>query len=153
MGMVKCWKLSQSFLKSFLNRKNNSYYSAIRWSQEPWLQHWQNAERIGMYTYKAEITRVIDGDTVDAFVDCGFKHYTMQRFRLAAIDCPEMNTEAGKLAKAWLIKYFSDNGNRCVIESKKSDSFGRWLAFIRVKGVLVNDELIKSGNAVKYLKR
>lgn len=107
-----------------------------------------------MYTYKAEIIKVIDADTVDAFVDVGFKHYTMQRFRLAAIDAPELRSEGGKIAKAWLISYFNRHGVRCIIESRKSDSFGRWLAFITCKNQTntVNDELLKAGHAKPYRK-
>lgn len=42
-----------------------------------------------MYTYQADVYNVVDGDTVDVMVDCGFKIYSKQRIRLANIDTPE----------------------------------------------------------------
>lgn len=55
-----------------------------------------------IYVYKAELIRVVDGDTVDLINDLGFDTLKRERFRLYGIDAPEMNTQAGKDAKAWL---------------------------------------------------
>jgi len=55
-----------------------------------------------IYIYKAELVRVIDGDTVDLIIDLGFDTSRKERFRLYGIDAPEMNTQEGKAAKAWL---------------------------------------------------
>ena len=55
-----------------------------------------------IYIYKAELIRVVDGDTVDLVIDLGFDTSRRERFRLYGIDAPEMNTKAGKEAKAWL---------------------------------------------------
>jgi len=55
-----------------------------------------------IYIYKAELVRVIDGDTVDLIIDLGFDTSRKERFRLYGIDAPEMNTAEGKEAKAWL---------------------------------------------------
>ena len=42
-----------------------------------------------MYQYKAKITRIIDGDTVDCDIDLGFKVIlAKQRIRLYGIDTP-----------------------------------------------------------------
>lgn len=43
------------------------------------------------FVYKATITNIVDGDTVDAIVDLGFNVQTKIRFRLNGIDTPEMN--------------------------------------------------------------
>jgi micrococcal nuclease len=43
------------------------------------------------YIYTATITKIIDGDTVDAIVDLGFSVQTKIRFRLNGIDTPELN--------------------------------------------------------------
>ena len=46
-----------------------------------------------MYQYKAKITRIIDGDTVDCDIDLGFKVIlAKQRIRLFGIDTPESRT-------------------------------------------------------------
>jgi micrococcal nuclease len=55
-----------------------------------------------IYIYKAELVRVVDGDTVDLIIDLGFDTLRKERFRLYGIDAPEMNTAEGKDAKAWL---------------------------------------------------
>ena len=45
-----------------------------------------------LYHYNAEVTRVVDGDTVDALVDLGFNTYSKQRIRLYGINTPEIRT-------------------------------------------------------------
>jgi micrococcal nuclease len=55
-----------------------------------------------IYIYKAELIRVVDGDTVDLIIDLGFDTLRRERFRLYGIDAPEMRTKEGKTAKAWL---------------------------------------------------
>ena len=55
-----------------------------------------------IYIYKAELIRVVDGDTVDLIINLGFDTSRKERFRLYGIDAPEMNTPAGKDAKKWL---------------------------------------------------
>ena len=42
-----------------------------------------------MYEYKAEIVRVVDGDTFDAIVDLGFNIKKKNRFRVTDLDTPE----------------------------------------------------------------
>ena len=42
-----------------------------------------------MYTYEAVITRVIDGDTVDAVLDLGFNLKYKAKFRIKDFDAPE----------------------------------------------------------------
>jgi micrococcal nuclease len=55
-----------------------------------------------IYIYKAELIRVVDGDTVELMIDQGFSQFTKQTMRLYGIDAPEMRTKEGKAAKAWL---------------------------------------------------
>ena len=46
-----------------------------------------------MYEYKViEVTKVVDGDTVDVLIDLGFGICYHQRVRLAGIDAPESRT-------------------------------------------------------------
>ncbi len=53
-----------------------------------------------MYKYKAKLIRVVDGDTIDAEIDLGFKIYIKERIRLAGIDTPESRTRNLK-EKSW----------------------------------------------------
>ena len=46
-----------------------------------------------MYTYKIkQITKVVDGDTVDVIIDLGFGLTKKERVRIAGIDAPESRT-------------------------------------------------------------
>jgi micrococcal nuclease len=88
-----------------------------------------------IYIYKAELIRVVDGDTVDLIIDLGFDTQRKERFRLYGVDAPEMNTAEGKEAKAWLIGVLGPYGAIYVqtiqLETKaKRDKYGRFLAVL-----------------------
>ena len=61
-----------------------------------------------MYEYRCTVTRVVDGDTVDAEIDLGFDIVFKSRIRLFGVDTPESRTRdldekaRGKLASAFL---------------------------------------------------
>lgn len=67
---------------------------------------------IELWNYRANITRVIDGDTVEAYVDHGMCIMSRQSLRLNGINAPELFTgtpeerAAGKVARdtldAWV---------------------------------------------------
>jgi micrococcal nuclease len=88
-----------------------------------------------IYIYKAELIRVVDGDTVDLIVDLGFDTLRKERFRLYGVDAPEMNTAEGKEAKAWLIGILGPYGAIYVQTLQhntkaKRDKYGRFLAVL-----------------------
>jgi len=106
-----------------------------------------------MYTYKARIDRVVDGDTVDATVDLGFYMQAKIRFRLAGIDTPEIRGKErpeGLKVKAWMVALVE--GRTVTIKTAKAGKFGRWLAWLYVDGdeTSVNETLIKKGMAKEY---
>ncbi len=89
------------------------------------------------YIYQATLERVVDGDTVDIVIDLGFSTFRKERIRLYGIDAPEINTEAGKLAKGFVEEWFWDNAKffveTIVAEGKnvsKRDKYGRYLGTI-----------------------
>ena len=45
-----------------------------------------------MYQYKVKLDRIIDGDTVDCYIDLGFDIQTKKRIRFAGINTPESRT-------------------------------------------------------------
>jgi micrococcal nuclease len=100
-----------------------------------------------MYQYKAEILRVIDGDTVKARLDMGFHTYKTTNLRLSGIDAPERHQKGGPEATGWLsLMLAKDSSNLsefapCYVETEKKDKFGRWLAWI----YLTEIEMKKSG--------
>lgn len=109
-----------------------------------------------MYTYNAKITNIVDGDTVDAIVDVGFRIHMTIRFRLNRIDTEEMhdaNIEKRNLAieaKEFLKTTLLDKD--VVIQTKKSDAFGRWLAEVVCDNVNVNDVLLEKKLAAIWKK-
>lgn len=107
-----------------------------------------------MYEYQAIITRVIDGDTLCALVDCGFDIHHELQLRLLGIDCPELRTPEGKAARSFTVEWLS--GRAVTVrtvkdkhDSDKRDSFGRYLAAVFIDGRSLNDALVESGLAVR----
>ena len=45
------------------------------------------------YTRVAEVQKIVDGDTIDVLVYCGFRRYSSERLRLARINIPEVRGE------------------------------------------------------------
>ena len=107
-----------------------------------------------MYTYKAKLDRVIDGDTVDANIDLGFDITIHKRIRLAGIDTPESRTRdleekaRGLASKDKLIELLGD-GN-FVLESKEVGKYGRVLGTLHIDDMNINDTFVKEGFAVEY---
>lgn len=109
-----------------------------------------------MYTYKATIIGVYDGDTVTAIADLGFHVNKEIKIRLAGIDTPEIRgaerpdglvskkrMEDLVLNKEVIIKTYKD----------KQEKYGRWLAdiFIPESDISVNQMLINEGLAIPYM--
>ena len=71
-----------------------------------------------MYTYTATVTKVVDGDTIDALVDLGFDTWKQVRIRLNGINTPESRTRdleekaRGLAAKARLKEILKENKNK-----------------------------------------
>ena len=113
-----------------------------------------------MFQYKAIITRVIDGDTVDCNIDLGFSVILFkQRIRLFGIDTPESRTrdkvekKYGLLAKQYLKDFIKAAGNTVQIETSKEKrgKFGRILGkLVNEKGEGVNDIMCEIGHAAPY---
>ena len=53
------------------------------------MQYLSTTALSSVYSYTAEVVRVVDGDTVELAVDCGFRLTFKDRFRLAFINAPE----------------------------------------------------------------
>lgn len=113
-----------------------------------------------MYQYKAIITKVIDGDTVDVDIDLGFEVWLRnQRIRLYGIDTPESRTSDkvekvfGNLAKDKILS-FCPVGASIVLQTKTDDSrgkYGRILGeLITEDGTNVNQYMIDNNYAVAY---
>jgi len=117
-----------------------------------------------MYTYRAKLDRVIDGDTIDVNIDLGFDISVKKRVRFSGINTPESRTrdlEEKKLGLAAKdrVQSILDENKSFIVESKKIGKFGRVLGEIFIntvdtieteEKVSLNELLKTEGHAVEY---
>lgn len=105
------------------------------------------------YIRNAKVLRVIDGDTLKLTIDLGLDIYHTRSVRLANINAPEMNTDAGKAAKDWLVEQLPIGSDVIVKTVKTTDKYGRYIAILYVGGGLmtINDRLVNAGHAVAHI--
>jgi len=102
-----------------------------------------------LYTYRADVAKVLDGDTIKAVVDLGFGVRSVQTLRLRGIDAPEIATADGMAAKKALEKMLGKQaGAPVLIKTVKSDKYDRYLVDVFVGEVYVNQQLVENGFAV-----
>jgi len=111
-----------------------------------------------MYQYSCQVTKIIDGDTIDVILDLGFSILHKCRVRLYGIDTPESRTRdkdekvRGKLAAKFLQDAIT-NGKKIVLQSKLKDSkgkYGRVLGEVIVDDININVSMIENFLAVAY---
>lgn len=110
------------------------------------------------YTRVAEVQKIVDGDTIDVLVYCGFRRYSSERLRLARINTPEVRgeeRERGLVSKTF-VEHALPLGSRIVFTSLNEDAFGRWLSeviYLDENGNECNlsDDLLANGLAELYI--
>lgn len=113
-----------------------------------------------MYEYRVkEVTRVLDGDTIDVIIDLGFSVMLKQRIRLAGIDTPESRTSDdyekvfGLEAKNFLKSNIEASENIIIkTEIDSTGKFGRVLGWIFLDddSKSINQQMIDKGYAWEY---
>ncbi len=105
-----------------------------------------------LFTYKAYLKRVTDGDTVVAHLDIGFGEFLEQRLRLRGLDAPEIKTPQGQKATRFVERRLKKQVVFIVKTTKKVDIYGRYVAdvFYSADGKgraekFLNQELLNSG--------
>ncbi len=123
-----------------------------------------------LYTYKAKVLNVVDGDTFHAMIELGFGISVQNRLRLRSLDAPELISADGKLAKEALEKVLGvsepgentqsspgqslaqrgqglgkDKGIILIKTEKDPDQHGRFIADVWVANKNISEELLKSG--------
>lgn len=128
------------------------------------------------YRYSAVAERVIDGDTIDVYLDFGFSIKQKMRLRLYGIDTPELNSKdederaRAKKAKDFVYRtlFYEDtydksmygwHSNKIVVRTiktkagKERQTFGRYVAEVYVRHgddwASLNDLLVEEGLAVR----
>ena len=111
-----------------------------------------------MYEYFFEVTRIVDGDTLDVDIDLGFAtKLTKQRIRMLGIDTPESRTRdleekaRGLLSKKFLLST-CPIGSTIRLRSHGKGKFGRILGeiFTPEGEVSINKQMCDEGYAVEY---
>lgn len=104
-----------------------------------------------MYQYKAKVVRWVDGDTLLCLIDLGFYTHKEERLRLARVDTPELRgaeKEDGKRVKQIVTDRYPKD-TILMIESKKRDRYGRFIAELYYEGENINQWLIDNGHAIE----
>ena len=110
-----------------------------------------------LYTYRSQLVRVVDGDTLELRLDLGLRTERVEQVRLLGVNCPETrgpSREAGLAATAFARDWLAAAVSVAypwplVVRTMKDDSFGRWLAVVwrRVDDAALNDALVAAGHA------
>lgn len=120
-----------------------------------------------LYTYKAIVEKVVDGDTLAVRIDLGFNVWVSQRIRFRAINTAEIVKDGIKTSKvpgrADQAKTFVEERLRdiefIVIKTYKTDMYGRYVADVFYhptikrkedvyeKGFFLNSQLLSEGLA------
>ena len=111
-----------------------------------------------MYRYRAQLLRVVDGDTADVMIDLGFNVWTKKRLRFMGVDTWEKRTRnleekaKGIAASEFTQKYLERNDGKFTIQSHGVGKYGRVLAEIFIDGeeTSLNKLLIENGHAYFY---
>ena len=122
--------------------------------------------RKSCYNFRVtEITKVLDGDTIDVIIDLGFDLYKKERVRVAGVDTPEKRTtndeekELGIDATNWLKKQLEDaiaGEEDLVIRTELEGGFGKygrllgWLYLGIDAEKSLNEMMIEEGYAWAY---
>lgn len=115
---------------------------------------------MSLYTYKAKLKKVVDGDTIDVYIDLGFDIHYFSRVRLAGINTPESRTKnleekkLGLAAKEFVDQWLQNNGPEFIIKTGKEEKgkYGRVLGTIYTmsEDKCLNTDLIDEGLAREY---
>ena len=121
-----------------------------------------------LYTYRAFVERVIDGDTLIVNIDCGFDCWSHQRLRLLGVNTPELSNKGGVPAQRFVRRTLKPCPwiivKTCL---DKQGKYGRYLADVfflaggtadgtadarrvAAEGTHLNQLLLDSGHAEMY---
>ena len=103
------------------------------------------------YLYEAVLIRVVNGDTIDAWIDLGFGISIRRRIRLWGIEAPEMCTAdllektEGVMARVRLQDLIGASEGKFSLRSVGIDKYSRCLGEIYIQDVNINKQLLAEG--------
>ena len=121
--------------------------------------------RKSCYNFRVtEITKVLDGDTIDVVIDLGFDLYKKERVRIAGVDTPEKRTRnleekaLGLDATNWLkdkLEGAISGDDDLVIRTELVGGVGKYgrllgWCYIGDSAVSLNEQMIEEGYAHAY---
>lgn len=113
-----------------------------------------------VWTVPAMVARVVDGDTLILICDLGWNISYKARCRLIGCNAPELSTEEGQAARAWVIEQLrilgaaaDGTGIEVMFISHQLDKYGRPLGQVLITSAQggrfdLGAALISSGHAV-----
>lgn len=108
-----------------------------------------------MYTYKAHVVSVYDGDTITVDVDLGFDvHLKGLKVRMYGINAPEMRgitKPQGTISRDALRNRILDKDVIIKTIQDQQEKYGRWLAIVELGGEEMNNWMVGNGYAVKFM--
>jgi endonuclease YncB( thermonuclease family) len=116
-----------------------------------------------LYTFRAQVKEVVDGDTLWVVVDCGFDVWVEQKLRLRDLDAPELETVVGRQARAFVEEALGEV-EFVVLSTHRSDKYDRYLADVfhrpgeqdpqrvLVDGLYLNRQLLDEGLARRWVE-
>jgi len=121
--------------------------------------------RKSCYNFRVtEVTKIVDGDTIDVVIDLGFDIYKHERVRVAGVDTPEKRTRdleekaLGLDATNWMKHTLEDTINgehELTIRTELKGGMGKygrllgWL-YVGDDEVSLNEQMIEEGYAWEY---
>lgn len=111
-----------------------------------------------MYEYRAVVRRVVDGDSIHADIDLGFKQWSHDEdLRLIGINAPDNENVVAKRAATAYLKGLLPVGTVVTITTikDKTEKYGRMLALVYRtaldgSALCVNEALVADGHAVPW---
>ena len=103
-----------------------------------------------MYTYRAKIISVYDGDTVTALVDLGFGITNKIKIRLKGINTPELRgaeRPRGLVSRDFLREKILDKDIIVETFRDKKGKYGRYIGTLWLDEENVNELLVEQGYA------
>ncbi|MBN2610026.1 MAG: thermonuclease family protein [Bacteroidales bacterium] len=114
-----------------------------------------------LYSYKAAVNEIIDGDTINVTIDIGFENYTQQKIRMRGINAEDLYSEKGRKARDFVVSKLVPC-DFIIIRTYWRDKYNRYLADIYYnkeendikkaadEGKYLNREMLDNGLAVIY---
>lgn len=107
-----------------------------------------------LYTYRAFVRKVYDGDTITCDISLGFDvELKGQKIRLSRINTPEVRgkeREEGLKSRDALREKIANKWVVIKTQKDKKGKFGRWLGEVWLDDTCMNDWLLQEGYAKPY---